>query len=55
MPWPECTSVLSAKAPMPNAAVSSVPSVSVGPTASMMPAASCPSRKGYSSLMPPSR
>ncbi|CKT21714.1 Uncharacterised protein [Mycobacterium tuberculosis] len=27
--WPECTSVLSAKAPMPNAAVSSVPSVSV--------------------------
>ncbi|CNV90775.1 Uncharacterised protein [Mycobacterium tuberculosis] len=29
MHWPECTSVLSAKAPMPNAAVSSVPSVSV--------------------------
>jgi hypothetical protein len=30
-------------------------SVTPGPTASTTPAASCPSRKGKSSLMPPSR
>src|SRR6478735_2841503 len=96
--WPAATSVLSAKAPMPSAGVSSVPSVSVifcsalnvskqyhglprlqarhcpqtarqfsttkspgatevtpGPTDSTVPAASWPSRNGYSSLIPPSR
>ena len=96
--WPAATSVLSAKAPMPRAGESGVPSASVifwvalwvekqyqgrprrhdrhspqtarqlsttkspgarsltpGPTASTVPAASWPSRKGKSSLMPPSR
>ncbi len=96
--WPAATRVLSAKAPMPSAGDSGVPSARVifcvalwvekqyqgrplrherhsphtarqlsttkspaarsvtsGPTASTTPAASCPSRKGKSSLMPPSR
>ena len=95
---PAATSVFSAKAPMPSAGASSVPSSSVifwvalkvlkqyqgsprrqarqvphtarqfrttkspgatevtsSPTASTTPAASCPSRNGNSSLMPPSR
>ncbi len=98
MHWPAATRVFSAKAPMPNAGESGVPSASVifcvalwvekqyhgrprrhalhsphtarqfrttkspdarsvtsGPTDSTMPAASWPSRKGKSSLMPPSR
>ncbi len=96
--WPAATSVFSAKAPMPSAGDSTVPSSSVifwvalnvlkqyhgrprrqlrhwphtarqlritkspgltlvtpSPTASTTPAASCPSRNGKSSLMPPSR
>jgi hypothetical protein len=101
--WPTATTVFSAKAPMPRAGLSGVPSASVifcvalwvakqyqgrprrqarqvphtarqlrttkspglippasgrvadGPTASTMPAASWPRRKGKSSLMPPSR
>ncbi len=96
--WPACTSVFSAKAPMPSAGESGVPSsrvigwaalwvlkqyqgrprrqarhcphtarqfritkspgptsVTPDPTASTMPAASCPSRNGKSSLIPPSR
>ncbi len=96
--WPAATSVFSAKAPMPSAGDSAVPSARVifcvalwvekqyhgrprrherhwphtalqlrttkspgvtdvtsGPTDSTTPAASCPSRKGKSSLIPPSR
>ena len=96
--WPAATRVFSAKAPIPSAGDSGVPSASVifwvalwvakqyqgrprrharhsphtarqlrttkspgatevtsGPTASTMPAASCPSRNGNSSLIPPSR
>ena len=96
--WPAATRVFSAKAPMPSAGESSVPSsrvifwvalkvakqyhgsprlqarqspqtarqlrttkspgsspVTSGPTASTTPEASCPSRNGKSSLIPPSR